>query len=234
MEKILVISPHPDDETLGMGGTIAKMTGDGHEVTVVTVSAHQPPRFSEEHFQTTLRESESAHSRLGVTESRFLGHAALSLSELDPAELNDELHNAIEEVNPSQVYIPFFDRNSDHRAIFEAAMVATRPVGVGRDISLLAAYETLSSTHWNAPHIEVAFNPNFFVDITDQIDTKLDAMAQYRSQLHEFPGPRSLEALRALAVFRGSHSGSGFAEGFQVIRMNDGALATQAVATPVS
>jgi LmbE family N-acetylglucosaminyl deacetylase len=224
MEKILVVAPHPDDETLGMGGTIAKMSESGHDVTVVTVSAHMPPLYPEEVHQTTMRESRAAHQCLGVKESKYLGHAAVSLKGLDDSVLNGELLEEVRELNPTQVYIPFFDRHSDHRAVFEAAMVATRPVGAGTGIRLFAAYETLSSTHWNAPNIEPAFNPNFFVDVTGQIDTKLAAMAKYQSQLHDFPAPRSLEALRALALFRGSQSGSGYAESFQVIRMRDSAI----------
>lgn len=224
MEKILVVAPHPDDETLGMGGTIAKMTQKGHDVSVLTVSAHMPPLYPEEAHQTTIRESRAAHKRLGVHESKYLGHAAVSLKGLDDSVLNGELLDEVKSLKPTQVYIPFFDRHSDHRAVFEAAMVATRPVGAGTGIRLFAAYETLSSTHWNAPHIEPAFNPNLFVDITDEIDAKLEAMAEYQSQLQQFPAPRSLEALRALALFRGSQSGSGYAEGFHVIRMHGGAI----------
>lgn len=221
-EKILVIAPHPDDETLGAGGTIAKMSKAGHDVTVVTVSAHSPPLYSEATRDRTLRESQAAHARLGVKESRYLGYAAVSLKTVDEAELNNALLAEIREGSPDQVYIPFFDRHSDHRAVFEAAMVATRPTtGAGQGIKLVAAYETLSATHMNAPGIEPAFSPNYFVDITEEIDTKLEAMAEYQSQLQGFPEPRSLEALRALAVFRGSMSGSGFAEAFQVIRMHD-------------
>jgi LmbE family N-acetylglucosaminyl deacetylase len=224
MEKILVVSPHPDDETLGMGGTIAKMSETGHNVTVLTVSAHMPPLYSEETHQRTVRESRAAHQQLSVSESRYLGHAAVSLKGLDDSILNGELLDAIKDIGPTQVYIPFFDRHTDHRAVFEAAMVATRPVGAGKGIHLFAAYETLSSTYWNAPGIEPAFNPNFFVDITGQIDNKLAAMAEYQSQLQEFPNPRSLEALRALALFRGSQSGSGYAEAFQIIRMHGDAV----------
>lgn len=224
MEKILVISPHPDDETLGMGGTIAKMAEAGHEVTVLTVSAHMPPLYSEDVHKTTLRESREAHARLGVEHSIDLGHAAVSLASLDDPLLNSEISSQIKKLGPSQVYVPFFDRHSDHRAVFEAAMVATRPVGPGRQIGVLAAYETISSTHWSAPGIEPSFAPNFFVDITDKLDTKLAAMAEYRSQLQGYPEPRSLEALEALAIFRGSQSGSGAAEAFQVIRVHESAI----------
>ncbi|MER3431828.1 MAG: PIG-L family deacetylase, partial [Blastocatellia bacterium] len=79
--------------------------------------------------------------------------------------------------------------------------------------------ETISETHWNAAAIEPAFNPNFTVDISTTIDAKLSAIECFASQLHPFPGPRSLDALRALALFRGSQAGFGFGEAFQIIRM---------------
>ncbi|HYH36158.1 MAG TPA: PIG-L deacetylase family protein [Candidatus Saccharimonadales bacterium] len=220
-EKIVVFTPHPDDETLGMGGTIAKMSKAGHDVTVVTVSAHSPPLYSEEMRERTLQEAKNAHERLGVHESTYLGYAAVSLEATDSAELNRAVLAEVEKHGPTQVYIPFFDRHSDHRAVFESAVLATRPMGVGQDIRLVAAYETLSATNMNVSGIEPAFSPNYYVDITEEIDTKLEAMAEYESQLQPFPEPRSLEALRGLSLFRGASSGVGFAEAFQVIRMND-------------
>jgi LmbE family N-acetylglucosaminyl deacetylase len=98
-------------------------------------------------------------------------------------------------------------------------MVATRPVGCGKDIEILAAYETLSETHWNAAHIEPNFVPNWVVDISDFMDQKLQALARYRSQVQEFPGSRSIEAVEALAKFRGTQSGFAFGEAFHIIRM---------------
>jgi len=100
-----------------------------------------------------------------------------------------------------------------------SVMVAARPVNRGRNMKLVAAYETISETHWNAPHIEPGFVPNFCIDITNQIDAKLEAMRCFQSQLHEFPGARSIESLSALALFRGSQAGYGYAEAFHVIRM---------------
>ena len=87
------------------------------------------------------------------------------------------------------------------------------------NIKLLAAYETLSETHWNAPHIEANFVPNWVVDITDTIDDKNQALACFESQVTPFPGPRSIEAVDALAKFRGTQAGFAYGEGLQIIRM---------------
>jgi LmbE family N-acetylglucosaminyl deacetylase len=98
-------------------------------------------------------------------------------------------------------------------------MVATRPVRHGRGIRIVAAYETLSETHWNAPHIEPNFTPNWVVDITDFVDKKLAALRCYESQITPFPGPRSVEAVQALAVFRGTQAGFAHGEGLHIVRM---------------
>src|SRR5476651_949391 len=105
-------------------------------------------------------------------------------------------------MRPQIVLTSYPDRHVDHRAVFESVMVATRPVGLGREIEMLAAFETLSETHWNAPHIEPNFVPNWVVDISGFMPQKLKAVACYRSQIPEFPGSRSVEAVEALAKFR--------------------------------
>lgn len=222
MKKALVIAPHPDDETLGCGGTIRHLADSDVTVHVVTVAAHMPPLYSKEIHEQTVRESKAAQEVLGVASQVFLDNPAVLLKDVPTAELNGTILDQVERIRPDILFIPFYDRHIDHRAVFDACMVAARPVGVGRSISLVAAYETISETHWNAPHIEPAFIPNFCVDITDQIDKKIEAMNCFKSQLHEFPGPRSIEALRALALFRGSQAGYGYAEAFQVIRMGAG------------
>lgn len=219
MKKVLVIAPHPDDETLGAGGTIRRFADAGCDVVVLTVAAHMPPLYPQEVHETTVRESKAAQAVLGVKDSIFLDKPAVLLGDIPVAEFNSLILDQVKATAPDILLIPFYDRHIDHRLIFEACLVAARPVGVGKNISLVAAYETISETHWNAPHIEPNFTPNFCVDITNQIDAKMEAINCFRSQLHEFPAPRSVEALRALALFRGSQAGYGYAEGFHIIRM---------------
>jgi len=218
-QGLLVIAPHPDDETLAAGGTIARCTAAGLPVTILTVAAHMPPLYSEALHRQTVTEARKAHGLLGVADSQFLDFPAVYLTERPVAELNGAIAAVVEKTRPLAVLCPFPDRHVDHRAIFDAAMVATRPVGAGAGIQVLAAYETLSETHWNAPHIEPNFTPNWVVDITATIERKLEALACYESQIPAFPGPRSLEALRALAMFRGTQAGFAYGEGFHIIRM---------------
>ena len=220
MKKVLVVAPHPDDETLGVGGTIKRFAEKGCEVTVLTVAAHMPPLYPKDVHETTVRESREAHRILGVNESIYLDKPAVFLGDIPVSEFNSLIHGVVGRVEPEVLLMPYYDRHIDHRAVFDACMVAARPVGVGKKLQLVAAFETISETHWNAPHIEPNFTPNFCVDITGQIDTKLDAMSCFKSQLHRFPDPRSIEALKALALFRGSQAGYGYAEAFHVIRMS--------------
>lgn len=218
-KNILVIAPHPDDESLALGGVIHKFAQAGDKVTVLTVAGHLPPLYTEQAYMKTIGEAEVAHNLLGVDRSIFLDLPATTLNLMPTHELNNKIYQVIESIEPEWVFIPYPDRHVDHRVIFESAMVCTRPVRVGKKIQCVAAYETLSETHWNASHIEPNFTPNWVVDITDHIDEKLKAVAAYESQIPAFPGPRCLEAIKSLAIFRGTQAGFAFGEALQVIRM---------------
>jgi N-acetylglucosamine malate deacetylase 1 len=218
-KRVLVVAPHPDDETLGAGGTIAKFTARGDEVAVLIVSGHLPPLYSREHYETTVEESKRAFEVLGVTKSWFLEVPATMLGDEPVSVLNRNVTEVVADLEPQIVLCPYFDRHIDHRIVFHSVMVATRPVGAGRRIEVLAAYETLSETHWNAPHIEPNFVPNWVVDITAELPRKLEAAKCYQTQIPPFPGARSLEAIEALARFRGTQVGFAAGEGFHIIRM---------------
>ena len=218
-KRVLVVAPHPDDETLGVGGTIAKYSAQGDEVFVLMVSGHLPPIYSRKAYEETVSEAYSAFSVLGVEKSEFLEIPATMIGDQPLHELNARISKVVNDFNPHIVLCPYPDRHIDHRLVFDSVMVATRPLGAGKDIKIVAAYETLSETHWNAPHIEPNFTPNWVVDISDHISEKLNALECYKSQISEFPGPRSIEAVEALAKFRGTQAGFGFGEGLHIVRM---------------
>jgi LmbE family N-acetylglucosaminyl deacetylase len=218
-KRVLVVAPHPDDETLGTGGTIAKFSAQGDEVFVLIVSGHLPPLYSREDYEITVSEAHSALDLLDVAKFEFLEIPATMIGDQPLHEVNGRISKIFNEFKPHIVFCPFPDRHIDHRLVFDSVMVATRPLGVGKDIEIVAAFETLSETHWNAPHIEPNFVPNWVVDITEHINKKLDAMKCYNSQVVDFPGPRSIQAVEALAKFRGTQAGFGYGEGFQIVRM---------------
>jgi len=218
-KRVLVVAPHPDDETLGVGGTIAKYSAQGDEVFVLMVSGHLPPIYSRKEYEETVSEAYSAFSVLGVKKSEFLEIPATMIGDQPLHEVNGRISKVVNDFNPHIVLCPYPDRHIDHRLVFDSVMVATRPLGAGKDIKIVAAYETLSETHWNAPHIEPNFTPNWVINISDHISDKLNALECYKSQISKFPGPRSIEAVEALAKFRGTQAGFGYGEGLHIVRM---------------
>ena len=219
---VLVIAPHPDDEVLGCGGTIARLTDQGIPVTVLVVSANLPPLYPADVRGRVHQEALAAHAVLGVTDSEFLDFPSVELSRMSVAELTGGVQRVVDRLEPATVFIPFPDRHVDHRAVFDAGMVATRPVGAGTGIAMVAMYETISETFWNAPGAEPTFSPNWVVDITETVGAKTAAFAEYDSQVQEYPSARTTQALEALALFRGSQAGMEYGEAFQIVRMLTG------------
>jgi N-acetylglucosamine malate deacetylase 1 len=217
-DRVLVIAPHPDDEVLGAGGAIARFAKAGSDVTVLTIAGHMPPVYDMATYRRTLAEAAHAHGVLGISRSVTLDIPATMVNREAVHILNGRVMSVMEECRPDLVLAPFPDRHIDHRVVFDSVMVAARPVGSGVGVRMLATYETLSETHWNAPGIEPAFQGNWIVDITESIDLKLEAVAAFVSQIPPFPGARSIEALKALAIFRGTQAGFAFGEAFQVVR----------------
>lgn len=216
--SLLVVAPHPDDEVLGVGGTIAKRASEGDRVHVVIVTRATPPLYTEEVLATGRREARAAQQALGVADSTFLSFPAAGLDTVPHGELNAGLAAVFAEVCPDVVFVPFNgDMHSDHQLVFTSALVCSRP-GSGWSPTSIYAYETLSETNWNAPYLTPNFVPNVFVDISQHLETKLTAMRHYASQLKEFPHERSIEALRVLAARRGSTVGLAAAEAFVLVR----------------
>ena len=212
--RVVVIAPHNDDEILGVGGTMAKLVKQGHEVIVCEVTAGN---LDEELVQRIKREARASHELMGV-KTHFMDLPVVGLREMTTKELNKSFQSHLLDLEPDVVFLPHKgDMHIDHRMTVEAAMVALRPVTFP-NLKGIYAYETLSETEWNTPSVDNAFIPTMFVDITDEIEIKLDAMKCYASQLCEYPHPRSLEALRALAMHRGGMVCKKYAEAFIVLR----------------
>jgi len=216
-KKLVVVAPHPDDETLGCGGTIARFAGLGAEVSVLVVSGHLPPLYDRDVFETSRKEAEAAFEIMGVTSSEFLAIPATLVRDTPVAKLNGQIGGFIRSKAAEMVLIPFPDRHVDHRVIFDACVVACRPSHPAAPTVVLA-YETLSETHWNVPGIEPAFVPELFIDVTKHMPKKKAALECYASQISHAPS-RSIEASMALARFRGSQNGCYYAEAFKVVRI---------------
>ena len=216
--NILVVATHPDDEVLGCGGVIARHASRGDRVDVVVVTRGAPDLYDENQVKTLRKELEAAHAVLGVSAVHFLDFPAPKLDLVPAHELADSISGLFNSLQPAAAYIPHRgDLHSDHRAVFGAALVAVRPIGKS-PVRRVLSYETLSESEWSAPVAEDAFLPSVFIDISPFLEKKKQALAAYRSQLREFPHPRSLLAVESLARLRGSTVGVQAAEAFQLIR----------------
>lgn len=216
---VLVIAPHPDDEVMGVGGTMARLAAEGREVLVAIVTKGEPPTFSESFVEQGRREALEAHELLDVRKTLFLDGAPAALVDTIPrSRLNAVIDHIFREVDPEIAFIPFLgDLHVDHRLIAEACLVAARPNRSHR-LRKLLTYEVQSETNWNATPSTPGFHPDTYVEITPWLDRKLDAMRCFQSQLKEFPHERSIESLEALAKVRGATAGCRAAEGFVLIR----------------
>ena len=216
--RVLVIAPHPDDEVLGVGGTIAKRAGEGHEVYVCVVTKAFPPLFSEEIVEQARTECREADQALGVIETSFLDFPAVTLETVPRYELNGGIAKTIQRIKPDEVYIPHRgDMQLDHKMIVDAAMVALRPK-YEHVVKRIYAYETLSETGWDLPNTVNEFIPTVYEDITDTLDRKLKAINLFQSQIEAFPAARSIGAIEALARYRGATVGVRAAEAFSLVR----------------
>jgi LmbE family N-acetylglucosaminyl deacetylase len=215
---ILVIAPHPDDEILGVGGTIAKFINDGNDIYVLICTKGYPPDFDIEVTEMGRKEARMAHEYLGIKETIFLDFPAANLDKIQHKEINKKIIEVLDYIKPQIVFIPFIgDIHLDHQIIFHSSLVALRPINSFK-VERIYAYETLSETNWNASYVATNFIPNVYIDITNYLDKKIEAMKLYKSQLRNFPHERSLETIRALAMLRGSTVGVKAAEAFVLIR----------------
>ena len=216
--NILVIAPHADDEILGVGGTISRYISEGNNVYVCITTRGYEPIFSRVLSEKVLKEASACHNLLGIKETYYLDFPSSMLEKIERNELNEKLLNVVDMVRPDIVFIPHFgDMQKDHEIIAKAAMVILRPK-YKHKVPIIYSYETLSETELNIPHVTNAFIPNVYIDITKFLAIKQEAMKQYQTQIGNFPNPRSLEAIEALAKYRGSTIQVNAAEAFSLIR----------------
>lgn len=217
--NVLVIAPHPDDEILGVGGTIAKRVAQGHTVYVCVVTKGCEPLFPAEYVEKGRNECRKADAHLGVKETIFLDFPAVMLESVPRFEFNRKILEVIQKIKPEEVYIPHRgDMQLDHKMVVDAAMVALRPK-YEHVVKRIFAYETPSETGWDIPNTVNEFIPNVYEDISETYKIKMDALKIFESQLGEYPEARSLGAVEAMARYRGAAVRQAAAEAFMLIRM---------------
>jgi LmbE family N-acetylglucosaminyl deacetylase len=218
MTRVLVVAAHPDDELLGPGATLAKHAARGDEVHALILSEGASSRYADDMQETLAVSAERAGKVLGLCTVTVRPLPDQRLDALALLDLTREVETACDLVDPHIVYTHFpGDVNADHAAVARATWNASRPYVAPR-LHRFAVFETPSSTEWGWPVGGEVFRPNCFVDVTRTLDTKLQAMSCYESELRPEPHPRSLSALRSRAATWGSVVGRRAAEPFQVLR----------------
>lgn len=220
MKTVIVISAHPDDETLGAGGTLLKHIENGDEVYwLIVTNVFENLGFSNEFVEKRQIEIEQVTQRYSFKQIYKLDYPTMTLSSSSLIKLIPEISKIFMNVKPEVIYtLNRSDAHSDHRHLSDAVMACTKSFRYPF-IKKILMYECVSETEFAPAFSEKVFIPNYFVDITDFIDKKLEIMRIFESELSEPPFPRSEENIKALARFRGSSVGCHYAEAFQVVKV---------------
>jgi len=218
MKKILIIAAHPDDEVLGCGGVIAKQISIGADIQVVFMADGISSRgFSEELLIARKESCLEALKILGVNkEPIFFDLKDNQLDAYPLLELVQKIEKIYTDFLPDVVYTHNnHDLNIDHQITFKAVMTAARPISFP-SIKEIYSFEVLSSSEWSLTR---RFNPNLYVDITNFLPKKIEALKCYDSELSILPNPRSISGIENLSKVRGSEVGVAAAETFEIIRL---------------
>ncbi len=224
MKKILVIAAHPDDEILGLGGTIRIMSNRGYQIncailgTGISSRYKNPDAVSSEKYGLLRRNALNSSNIVGYTQVDFFDFPDNRFDSIDIIDIIKEVEKLVQKYKPEIVFTHHYgDLNIDHRITNLAVMTAIRPYTF-TDVKKIIVFETPSSTEWTFHSSGPTFEPNYFIDITNTLDSKLAAMKEYETEIRDYPHPRSLGSLRNRASFWGNIVGVEYAEAFMIIR----------------
>jgi len=236
MMNILIVVAHPDDEVLGMGGTIAKHSSNGDKITILYlttgITSRRTPGYSnkssydissedenllEQEIKQLKQDALKSNKILGITNSIFNNFPDNELDSIPRLKIIKVIEKQIEKFNPDVVYTNHYgDLNIDHKLVYESCLTACRPIR--KKNPKLYSFGVISSMEWNYP---TSFNPNYFIDISKNINKKIRAMKAYRNEIKKFPHPRSIENIEITGKKWGSLCGRNYAEAFEIIRIID-------------
>jgi LmbE family N-acetylglucosaminyl deacetylase len=220
--SVLCVVAHPDDEVLGVGGTLARHADEGEAVHICILSDGVTSRYDDgdaanDEIKRRQNRPREACSTLGATVSLY-GFPDNSFDTIPLLDIIQTIELEIESHNPSTIYTHHHgDLNIDHELTCRATVTATRPLA-DSTVERVLAFETLSASEWSIPKSDNAFQPTSFVNIDEHLETKLEALSVYESELREPPHPRTTETVRKNAEVWGGKAGFAAAEPFTVLR----------------
>lgn len=223
--NVFVIAAHPDDELLGVGATVARHVEEGDAVYALILGEGQTSRFGhrEDAGKEILKELHEdtlkAAAEVGFKDVFFADFPDNRFDHVDLLDIVKTIERYVENYQPEVIYTHHGgDMNIDHQRTFQAVLTATRPME-DCPVKEIYAFETVSSTEWNFAYGDQQFKPNYFVRVTkEQFEKKLRGMEAYRSELRDYPHPRSLKMLQVVSDRWAGVVGGGYVEAFELIR----------------
>jgi LmbE family N-acetylglucosaminyl deacetylase len=219
-KKILVVAAHPDDELLGCGGSLIKLSKKKYEIFALFFTDGVSARDKKNKKIILNRKNNSLKSLkiMGVKNTKFLSYPDNNLDKVSLIKIVKEIENVIFKFKPETIFTHSnVDLNIDHEIISRAVVTASRPKP-NFSVKMILLFETLSSTEWNFYYKKKSFNPNYFIDITSTIDKKIKAAKAYKNEINAWPHPRSIKGIKNLAKYRGQSVGLKYAEAFYLLR----------------
>ena len=222
-KKVLVVAPHADDEILGCGGFISKYSKKNYKINVLILTNANlgaPEIYSSNEIIKIRNESKKANKIIGTHKIFYENLPALNLNNFPHYKISNMIEKYINIIEPEIVFIPSSnDINDDHKIIFKTSKVAMR-TKKNNSIKKIYSYEVLSETEWNED--EKSFNPNYFISLNkSDINRKVRAFSEYKSQIKSYPHPRSKDGIINLSKVRGSQVHMNYAEAFKVEKILD-------------
>lgn len=222
-KKILIVAAHPDDEVLGCFGTVARLIKEGYEAYTLILGEGKTSRdeirdkeSKKGEIEILNSEIQKANDIIGVKKTFVYDFPDNRFDSVDLLDIVKVVSKIKDEINPEIIFTHYEkDLNIDHQITYKAVITATRPMD-NECVKEIYSFEILSSTEWNYP---LSFSPDVFFDISDTLELKLKAMSEYRSELCQFPHPRSLEAIELNAKYHGMRVGKRFIEAFRSVRV---------------
>lgn len=213
--KILIIAVHPDDETLGCGGTLLKHKANGDEIHWLICTTIDKSHIDYKSREIEIKKVSKMYAFDSIHNLRL---RTMKVDEYSMSELIEKISKIINDIKPNTIYLPFkSDVHSDHRKIFEASYSCTKSFRYPF-IKKIYMIETLSETEFAPSSKEDSFIPNIFVDISKYMNKKIEIMKIYKKEMGEHPFPRSERNIKALGVLRGAISGCEYAESFVLLK----------------